>query len=114
MKLILSCKDIIYVVNQKEILYCQSDNSYTTVFLISGEKLIASRSLKFISEKLDQNFFLKVNQSYLVNKEFISRINRRDKVVELINLDRIKYTLTVKELLDSFDYKIVLAEAIEF
>ena len=57
-----------------EMMYCKADRSYTEVFLKSGEVYTAFRMLKFFDQTLPSSF-LRVHNSYIVNINFIARIN---------------------------------------
>jgi len=57
----------IKVTNIDEIIYCRSDSSYTIFYTINGKKVIASKSLKEIQQKLPEDHFYRVHQSYLIN-----------------------------------------------
>ncbi len=49
------------------ILYCESDDNYTTLILKNNKKLIVSRTLKEIEEMLEEYSFVRVHRSYLIN-----------------------------------------------
>lgn len=98
-KLILNFKNMVHIVNQKEIIYCKSENSYTLIHLKNRKALIASKSLTKISYELHPRRFIKISQSYLINIEYLSQINRKNKVIVLNNSINIPYTIQVKELL---------------
>jgi two-component system LytT family response regulator len=56
-----------------EILYCKSDSNYTHVLKKDGSSTLVSRSLKYISEMMDENTFVRIHQSYLININHIER-----------------------------------------
>ncbi len=62
----------------KNILYCESDNSYTVVHLINKEQLIVSKTLKDYDELLSENGFFRIHQKYLVNLNFIANYTKSD------------------------------------
>ena len=101
-KLILTFKDIVHLVNQKEIIYCKSENSYTSIYLVNDKKLIASKSLTKIFNELNSEKFVKVSQSYLINIDYLNQINRRKKFIVLTDSINIPFTIKVKELLAYF------------
>lgn len=97
-KIIIPQQDIIHLIDTNRILYCKSDNCYTYVHMIEGEKYLLVTSLSKFSKKLNSQF-IRVNQSYLVNKAYIRNINKKKKAIELINKCQIPFTITVKNLL---------------
>lgn len=58
------------------ILYCSSSSNYTIFNLADGQKLIISRTLKEIEEMLEENRFLRVHHSYLVNLNEVRKYSR--------------------------------------
>lgn len=97
-KIMVSQQDSIFFINSKDIIYCQSDNCYTNIFLINGEKLLIVKSLKRFHQELSTRF-VRVSQSFIINTLYISRINKKKKVILLNEYKEIPYTITLRELL---------------
>jgi two-component system LytT family response regulator len=76
--LVLKTADAIHLIEIADILYCKSDNAYTTFVLTSGESIIVSKSLKEYSEMLTDYAFFRPHQSYLVNLKHIKKIDKAD------------------------------------
>jgi len=70
-KIPLSLNGKTIFVNLDDILYCKSDGSYTTVFLINNEKHLLSKKIKDVEQICNSNQLLRVHQSYLVNLNHI-------------------------------------------
>jgi two-component system LytT family response regulator len=51
----------------KEIVRCEADNSYTFFYLINGDRIVVSRSLKEYADMLKPLGFVRTHQSHLVN-----------------------------------------------
>jgi two-component system LytT family response regulator len=49
------------------IIYCESDDNYTRIFLKNKKKLLVTRSLKELEEMLESYSFLRIHRSYLAN-----------------------------------------------
>ncbi len=77
-KIALPMEKKIVLVDQSEILYCESDGSYTHVFMITGSKHMVSKNLKQLSQQLDTNNFIRIHQSYIVNLNLIKEYYRGD------------------------------------
>ena len=77
-KIVLKTADAIHLVEMSEIIYCRSDNAYTSFFLTSGEEIIVSKSLKEYSGLLSDYNFFRPHQSYLVNLKHIKKIDKSD------------------------------------
>ena len=77
-KIALPMENKIVLVNQKEILFCESEGSYTHVFMEDGSKYLVSKNLKQIALLLSQHFFMRIHQSYIVNLHSIIEYYRGD------------------------------------
>lgn len=68
-----------------EILYIQSANNYSRIFMKGGAQFYTSRTLKSWERELSSEIFLRCHRTFLVNRDSISEINRFKK--ELILTD---------------------------
>ena len=57
-----------------EILYLKADNNTTDFHMRSGKIISAFKTLKSYEQTLPQNF-VRVHQSYIINSDYVSRIN---------------------------------------
>ncbi len=77
-KVVLRTSDAIHLVDVNEIIYCKSDNSYTTFFLEGKKEITVSKSIKEFAELFSEHSFLRPHQSYLVNLNSITKIDKTD------------------------------------
>ena len=63
-------------VETKDIIYCKSDNNYTSVKITGGKKILVSKTLKEIDETLSGSDFYRVHNSYLINLGHIQKFVR--------------------------------------
>jgi len=77
-KIVLKTLGEIHIVDIAEIIYCQSDNSYTTFFFSNGEEIIVSRSLKEFEDILTEFNFFRPHTSYLVNLNYVKKLDKSD------------------------------------
>lgn len=77
-KIVLKTAENLYLVDVSDIVYCKSDNSYTTFYLDSGEEILVSKSIKDYEEILADYRFFRPHQSYLVNLNFVKRVDKSD------------------------------------
>ncbi len=63
----LSTLDDLRVVKINEIVRCESDGNYTTVYEMNGVKTMVSKSLKEFEKRLTPHGFYRSHQSHLVN-----------------------------------------------
>ena len=95
-KLILSLHDSFQVVDLNELLFCESDNGYTTFYCSDGKKYLASKTLKEFEEQLISANFIRPHQSYIVNLKFIDKYEKSG-VIYLKNGKKIPVSSRKKE-----------------
>lgn len=95
-------KTNIYFVDPEKIIYCKCNNTSTTFFLDNMESLVISKGIKSVEKLLDNPLFIKPHQSYLVNRSYISIVDKmNDYALILSNHERIPIaTRRRKEILD--------------
>jgi len=59
-----------------DIIRCQSDVNYTTLYLRDGQKLVVAKTLKEFEDLLDDYNFFRVHNSHLVNLVYIKNYNK--------------------------------------
>jgi len=67
-----------------DIIMCESSGAFTT-FFVGDEQHISTRSMKECDKLLSPYGFMRVNQTQLVNQQYIKRIMKRSKTLELNN-----------------------------
>lgn len=61
-----------------DIIYAQSQNNYTLLFLSDGEKLLFSKTLKEVEHTLKKHLFIRIHQSFLINPNYMKKYLRND------------------------------------
>lgn len=61
-----------------QILYAQSQNNYTMLYLLGGSNLLFSKTLKEVEKTLKKYFFIRIHQSYLINPNYMQKYFRND------------------------------------
>ncbi|MFM1931636.1 MAG: hypothetical protein RL226_939 [Bacteroidota bacterium] len=77
-RLALNSQDKIRIVDIDEVVRCESHGSYTLFFLVDGDEVLVTRTLKEFDLMLGDFGFLRVHQSHLVNMRFIKEFNKND------------------------------------
>lgn len=72
-KLALPAMDGIRFVRIDDVVRCESDDNYTTVFMKSGEKIVVSKTLKEYERMLEDLQFFRVHKSHLVNLKYVEK-----------------------------------------
>lgn len=77
-KLVLKTAGEFNIVDVADIVYCQSDNSYTTFNFNTGEIIIVSKGMKEYEEILAPYNFFRPHTSYLVNLNYVKKLDKSD------------------------------------
>lgn len=77
-KIVLRTAEAMHIVDVSDIIYCKSDNTYTTFYLAEGLEILVSRSIKEFAEMLEEYNFIRPHQSYLVNLNFVKMVDKSD------------------------------------
>lgn len=87
----------IVFIKTDEIVHCQSDGSYTRIFLNSGKSIYVSKKIKDIEELLPDSIFFRTHNSYLINIMKVVEYFKRDGCVILANEEKIPVSRSKKE-----------------
>jgi len=63
-----------HYINTDEILFLKADNNTTDFYLENGKVVSAFKTLKTYENSLPKNF-IRIHKSYIINKNFVFRIN---------------------------------------
>lgn len=74
---IASLKEI-RLVSVKDILRCESENTYTFFYLTNGEKILSTTPIITYEELLHDYGFLRCHQTHLVNKSYVKSFLKTD------------------------------------
>jgi two-component system, LytTR family, response regulator len=77
-RLVLKTLESVHVVELDSIIRCEADRNYTTFYLDNGNKIFVSKTLKEYEVLLSNYNFLRVQQSHLINIDFVDRYNKVD------------------------------------
>lgn len=85
-------KDYQYL-NIDEILYLKADNNTTDFYMTDGSVIGAYKTLKVFEDLLPQTF-LRIHKSFIINKNYISRIHYGKSICIIKNEYKIPFTKT--------------------
>lgn len=71
-------------IDAADVLYLQADNNSTDIHLNNGEMITAFKTLKHFEKVLPAEFF-RIHNSYIINKDYISRIHSGNSVCFIKN-----------------------------
>ncbi|MBN9292653.1 MAG: response regulator transcription factor [Flavobacteriia bacterium] len=77
-KLVLKTHESVHVVDLENIIRCEADRNYTSFFLKDGKKILVSKTLKEYETLLSGNQFFRVQQSHLINLNYVDRFDKKN------------------------------------
>jgi two-component system, LytTR family, response regulator len=77
-KIIIRTSDKIFLVSIGDLLFCESEGNYTTIWLTDNQSILASNSLKEYEDMLKDYGFFRVHKSYLINMKYITRFEKAE------------------------------------
>ena len=77
-KLILKTLESLFIVDIENIVRCESDKNYTFFFFTEGKKILVSKTLKEYDMLLSGLSFFRVQQSHLINMNYVDRYDKHD------------------------------------
>ena len=88
-KIVLKDSKSIYFVKVNDILFCEAETSYTIFHLTnSKDQIVISKKIKDFDEMLEQYGFIRVHQSFLVNKTKIKRFDKLEGGMLVLENDK--------------------------
>lgn len=85
----------------KDVVYLKADNNTTDFHLQNGKKLTAYKTLKHYENNLP-SFFYRIHNSYIVNSNYVSRINTGKLICYLDNNEiSVSFSKTFKDNIDT-------------
>lgn len=77
-RLVLKTQESVHVVELDEIIRCEADRNYTSFFLQNNKKILVSKTLKEYETLLAGHNFLRVQQSHLININYVDRYDKKN------------------------------------
>ena len=71
-------------IDPKEIVYIQAERNYTDIYLTNKKIITVSLYVSEVHQKLPQQMFMKISRSAYINREFITKLDRKRRVVYLV------------------------------
>lgn len=88
-KLKITQKLFVFEYELKDIVYIESFGKKLEIHLNKGNEVISGYSLKSILELIDDSHFIQCHKSYIVNKNYIEKIDKVNKIIHLSTFDNI-------------------------
>jgi two-component system LytT family response regulator len=82
-KITLNTDGKLVFLENKDILFAESDGNYSTLFLTDGRKIVLTKKLKEIDQILPKDTFFRVHNSYVINLNKVKEFLKTDGYVVL-------------------------------
>ncbi len=90
------------VADLANIFYCEADGAYTKIFLTDGKMLHASTYLADVEKLLPQTDFIRISRFHLINLNFLSEFDRKNKQVLLSHAENTEKLTVSRVYFDNF------------
>jgi len=77
-RIALSSTDKVHMVYISDIIRCESQGSYTILYLKDGEQIVVTRILKEYEQLLEEYSFVRVHHSHLINFSYLKEYVKKD------------------------------------
>lgn len=77
-KISISATDGIHFRSIRNIVRCEAEDNYTHIYFSNGEKITASKTIKFFQEMLSNFNFYRVHKSHLINLNYMRQYVKGD------------------------------------
>ncbi len=79
-----------HILDAAKIIRLEADNTYTTICMEEGRRLLSSKGIHEFEEILEPRCFMRIHRSHVVNLNYVQEFNRKyDQVVILTNGDKV-------------------------
>ena len=85
----LSTSDGIEFVKLQDIIYCEANGSYTNFYFKEGKKIMVSKHLKEFENLLEEDSFMRVHNSFLINLKEVKKYVKTDGGYIVMNSEKV-------------------------
>ncbi|MDN5200772.1 LytTR family transcriptional regulator DNA-binding domain-containing protein [Fulvivirgaceae bacterium BMA10] len=71
------------LINTEDILYCEAEGNYTTIFLSNGNNEISTLNLGKIQKLLSVPHFSRISRSIIMNTQYLYKVDRKKRICVL-------------------------------
>ena len=101
-KLCISTQYADVIINKTDILYLKASSNYCEIHLVDGTSQFCSKTLKEISNRIQNPDFIKVHRSFVINSNGLESIDSTYKTLKLTNNIEIPISRAQKANLKAF------------
>lgn len=99
-RLALSTAEGVYFVDKANIVKIEAMSNYSTFYLNDEKKIIVSKTLKEYEAVLNENYFMRINRSVIVNLNYVVKYRKGDGgTLEMLDGGELEVSSSRKEML---------------
>lgn len=87
-KIVINSHQGQFIIKVADIVRCESDSNYTTIYNTNGTKILVTKSLREYEELLSEHQFFRVHKSHLINTKYVSKYDLPNSII-ILNDDTI-------------------------
>jgi two-component system LytT family response regulator len=84
-KIAINMDDQLILLDPDEVIYCESEGSYSYIHTMNGGKLLVSKRLKLLGNLFSKFRFYRIHHSFLINLEKVKSYEKSTGKVKLID-----------------------------
>ena len=73
------------MVKVSDIVCCEADGNYCKIHLLNQEKIVVSKTLKWLEDLLPEDLFFKIHKSHIINLNLVKKYIKSEGVVKMEN-----------------------------
>lgn len=97
-KIAIPSVDEFYFVRISDIIRCEASSNYTIIYLATGKRIIAPKTLKEFEELLTSDGFFRVHQSHLINLSHIQKFLKTKNKLRMTDASEVEVSRRKKTL----------------
>ena len=75
-KIVVPSQDSLRFIRIDDIIYLEANMNYTHIYMTGNEKYVVSRTIKDYEDLLPESTFIRIHNSYIINKDFLEKYER--------------------------------------
>lgn len=83
--ILINCHDKKTVLDCNDIIMVKAHSNYANIFSINQGQIFTSKTLKYWQQAISNENFIRTHASYLVNRNFITGIDKISRKLHLVN-----------------------------
>jgi two-component system LytT family response regulator len=84
-KIVINRDDQLILIDPDEVIFCESEGSYSYIHTLNGEKILVSKRLKLLDTLFSKFRFYRIHHSFLINLDKVTSYEKSTGKVKLVD-----------------------------